>query len=109
MNQKEVLQALAKHKDQGRKVPTAINDGEPEAIKRLSDAIGNWLKSQSVEEEVGEDGIIKQKMGAASLGMLNKLKTGSKTAINALKTEGNISAKFTKENFDLIAWFVVNK
>jgi hypothetical protein len=109
LNQKEVLQALAKHKDENRKVPKPIDNGEPEAIKQLTSAIEAWLKSQTVEEEIAEDGTVKQKMGAASLGMLNKLKTGSKTAINALKTEGNLSAKFTKENFDLIAWFVVNK
>lgn len=109
LNQKEVLQALAKHKDENRKVPKPIDNGEPEAIKQLTTAIEAWLKSQTIEEEIAEDGTVKQKMGAASLGMLNKLKTGSKTAINALKTEGNLSAKFTKENFDLIAWFVVNK
>lgn len=109
LNQKEVLQALAKHKDEDRKVPKPIDNGEAAAIKQLTNAIEVWLKSQAVEEEVAEDGTVKQKMGAASLGMLNKLKTGSKTAINTLKTEGNINAKFTKENFDLIAWFVVSK
>ena len=109
LNQKEVLQALAKHKDEDRKVPKPIDNGEPAAIKQLTNAIEVWLKSQAVEEEVAEDGTVKQKMGAASLGMLNKLKTGSKTAITTLKTEGNINAKFTKENFDLIAWFVVSK
>ena len=109
LNQKEVLQALSKHKDDDRKVPRAVDNGEPEAIKRLSDAIGAWLKSQTVEEEVLEDGTVKQKMGNAQKDLLNKLKMGSKNAINDLKTEGNVASKFTKENFDLITWFVVNK
>ena len=105
LNQKEVLTALFKHKDQDRKVPRAVDNGEPAAIKQLTDAIEAWLKSQTIAEEVGEDGTLKQTMGKASLDVLNKLKTGSKTAINDLKTEGNSSARFTKENFDLIAWF----
>jgi superfamily II DNA/RNA helicase len=109
LNQKEVLQALAKHKDENRKVPRSIDNGEPEAIKQLTNAIEAWLKSQTIEEEILEDGTVKQKMGTASLGMLNKLKSGSKAAINSLKNEGNPNEKFTKENFDLIAWFVVNK
>lgn len=109
LNQKEVLQALSKHKDENRNVSKSIDNGEPEAIKRLSDAIGAWLKSQTVEEEVLEDGTVKQKMGNAQMDLLNKLKMGSKNAINDLKTEGSIASKFTKENFDLITWFVINK
>lgn len=109
LNQKEVLQALSKHKDENRNVPKSIDNGEPEAIRRLSDAIGAWLKSQTVEEEVLEDGTVKQKMGNAQMDLLNKLKMGSKNAINDLKTEGSIASKFTKENFDLITWFVINK
>jgi hypothetical protein len=109
LNQKEVLEALAKHKEEIRFVPTAIDQGEPNAIEQLSSALSLWLKSQAVEEEVQEDGSVKQKMGKASLDMLNKLKSGSKTTIEKLKEEGTASQKFKNENFDLITWFIVSK
>ena len=108
LNQKEVLDALANHKDEARYVPKAIDQGEPKSIEHLSAALTTWLKSQATEEEVLEDGTIKQKMGQASLDMLNKLKTGSKTAIKKLKEEGPAAQKYNKDNFDLITWFLVS-
>lgn len=107
-NQKEVLDALAKHKDENRFVPKEIDEGEENAIKNLSDALLAWLRAQAVEEEVQEDGTTKQTMGKASLDVLNKLKAGSKTAIQKLKEDGTASQKFDKENFDLITWFIVS-
>jgi ERCC4-related helicase len=108
LNQKEVLDALAKHKDKSRLVPKAIDQGEPDAIQVLSTALSNWLKNQAIEEEVQEDGTVKQKMGKASLDLLNKLKSGSKSTIQKLKEEGSVTQKFNKENFDLITWFIVS-
>jgi ERCC4-related helicase len=108
LNQKEVLDALAKHKEEVRFVPKDIDQGEPKSIEYLSEALSIWLKSQATEEEVQEDGTVKQKMGKASLDMLNKLKSGSKTTIQKLKEEGSNSQKFTKDNFDLITWFIVS-
>ncbi|NBA74115.1 hypothetical protein GOQ04_01035 [Emticicia sp. ODNR4P] len=107
-NQKEVLDALAKHKDEVRHVPKAIDQGESQSIELLSKALSNWLKSQATEEEVKEDGTIKQKMCKASLDMLNKLKSGSKIPVQKLKEEGSASQKFNKDNFDLITWFIVS-
>jgi hypothetical protein len=108
LNQKEVLDALAKHKEEVRFVPKAIDQGEPKSIEHLSAALSAWLKSQATEEEVQEDGTVKQKMGKASLDMLNKLKSGSKTTIQKLKDEGSASQKFNKDNFDLITWFIIS-
>lgn len=108
LNQKEVLDALAKHKEEIRFVPKAIDQGEPESIEHLSSALATWLKTQAAEEEVQEDGTVKQKMGKASLDMLNKLKSGSKTTLQKLKEEGSVTHKFKKENFDLITWFIVS-
>ena len=108
LNQKEVLDALAKHKEEIRFVPKAIDQGETKSIELLSTALSTWLKSQATEEEVQEDGSVKQKMGKASLDMLNKLKSGSKTTIQKLKEEGSASQKFNKDNFDLITWFIVS-
>lgn len=108
LNQKEVLNSLAKHKEEVRYVPKTIDQGEPKFIESLSAALFAWLKSQETEEEVQEDGTVKQKMGKASLDMLNKLKSGSKTAIQKLKEEGSASQKFNKDNFDLITWFIIS-
>lgn len=108
LNQKDVLDALAKHKEEIRYVPKAIDQGEPKSIEHLSAALSTWLKSQATEEEVQEDGTVKQKMGKASLDMLNKLKSGSKTTIQKLKDEGSASQKFNKDNFDLITWFIIS-
>lgn len=108
LNQKEVLDALAKHKEEVRNVPKAIDQGEPKSIENLSMALSIWLKSQAIEEEVQEDGTVKQKMGKASLDLLNKLKTGGKSTVQKLKDEGSASKKFSKENFDLITWFIVS-
>lgn len=108
LNQKEVLDALAKHKDELRFVPKDIDQGEAKSIEQLSTALSNWLKSQAVEEELQEDGTVKQKMGKAALDLLNKIKSGSKNTIQKIKTEGTATQKFTKENFDLITWFIVS-
>ena len=56
-----------------------------------------------------KDETVKQKMGKASLDMLNKLKSGIKTTIQKLKDEGSASQKFNKDNFDLITWFIISK
>ena len=109
LNQKEVLDALAKHKEELRFVPKALDQGEPKSIAKLSSALTIWLKNQATEEEVQEDGTVKQKMGKASIDMVNKLKSGSKSAIQQLKEEGSSSLKFKKENFDLITWFIISK
>ena len=109
LNQKEVLDALAKHKEEDRFVPKIIDQGEPKSIEHLSGALSSWLKSQATEEEVQEDGTFKQKMGKASLDMLNKLKSGSKSTIQKLKEEGSASHKYNKDNFDLITWFIISK
>lgn len=108
LNQKEVLDALAIHKDEIRYVPQSIDQGEPESIEKLALALNNWLKNQAIDEEIQEDGTIKKKMGKASLDMINKIKLGSKTTIQKLKEEGSVSQKFNKNNFDLITWFLVS-
>jgi ERCC4-related helicase len=108
LNEKEVLDALAKHKEEIRFVPKAIDQGEPKSIEHLSAALSAWIKIQAIEEEVQEDGTVKQKMGKASLDMINKVKLGDKTTIQKIKDEGSASQKFSKDNFDLITWFIVS-
>ncbi len=110
LNQKEVLDALAKHKecDRDNEGLKKIDHGEEAEIQKLSFSLSAWLKNQAMDEEVQADGTIKQKMGKASLDMLNNLKTGSKTTIQKLKEEGSTSKKYSKDNFDLITWFVIS-
>ena len=108
LNQKQVLDALSKHKDEVRYVNRDIDQGSPAAIAKLSGALDCWFKKQSVNEEIQADGTIKQKMGSAALDILNKLKSGGKETIQKIKSEGIQSEKYTKDNFDLITWFIVS-
>ncbi len=108
LNQKEILDVLSAHKEEPRYVVSAIDQGECKTIANLAESLNIWIKSQAVEEEVQEDGSIKQKMGKASLDLLNKLKAGSSQAVQTLKKEGSPSNKFIPDNFDLIAWFIVS-
>ncbi|MEI6823461.1 MAG: SNF2-related protein [Bacteroidota bacterium] len=108
INQKEVLDALASHKEKERYVDVAIDQGEAEPIKKLSDALLKWITSQATDEEIQEDGTIKQTMGKEALNALNKLKSGSKIVIENLKNEGSVNEKYNTNNFDLITWFIIS-
>ena len=76
LNQKEVLDALAKHKEENRFVPKTIDQGEPKSIEHLSVALSTWLKSQATEEEVQEDGTVKQKNGESLTRHVEQVKIG---------------------------------
>ena len=108
LNQKEVLDALAKHKFEERLVPKDIDEGKPDAIQQLSASIVNWLQSKAIQEEIQEDGSKKQMAGPAAIDLINKIKSGSKEAIKQLKKEGKPADKYSKENFDLITWFIIS-
>ncbi len=94
LNDKEVLDALAKHKEEIRFVPKAVDQGEPDSIKELSDALDTWFNTQAG--------------GPATQAVLEKLIGGSKTVIQEIKTDGAPSKKYRKENFDLVTWFIVS-
>jgi len=98
-NQKEVLDALTKHKDEVRNVPIEVDRGEPEAIKKYSEIIKKWLKSQVVSE----DGTA----GEGATDVLRKLKTGDIGAVEAVKDGITVEEYYDKGNVDLIAWFIV--
>ena len=108
LNQKEILDALTFHKDKNRFVPAAVDKGEEQAIQGLVDALNNWLAAQIAEEEIQADGSIKKKAGKAGMDILNKLKAGGATAIKSIKNDKTITDKYKPENFDLIAWFLIN-
>ncbi|MCK5269041.1 MAG: helicase, partial [Spirochaetes bacterium] len=108
LNQKEVLDALAKHKDKDRFVPQAVDNGEEKAIRSLSDSIKTWLKKQELDEVKDENGNTKTKMGKSAKDVLNKLKVGDISAVKRLKENIKVEDKFQIDNFDLIVWFLVN-
>jgi superfamily II DNA/RNA helicase len=108
LNQKEVLDALTIHKEQPRFVAKDVDKGEEQAIQALVDAIKKWLTSQAVEEEQQEDGSVKKRMGKEAKDILGKLKSGDVSAVRKVKQNVKVSDKYTVENFDLIAWFLVS-
>lgn len=108
LNQKDVLDALAQHKEKSRFVPDAIERGEESAIKELVSSMKKWLESQSTEEELQEDGTVKKRAGLETKDILGKLKTGDSSAIKRVKKNISVSDKYKLQNFDLITWFVVN-
>ena len=106
LNQKQVLDALAAHKDEERNVPETIDKGEPAALQRLQASLQQWIKRQQVTEEVQEDGTLKERMGQSGLDVLNKLKAGQKSAVENIK-EQKVSQQYINHDFDLITWFVI--
>lgn len=108
LNQKEVLDALAQHKEKPRFVPDAIERGEEFAIKELVSSMKQWLDSQSTEEDVQEDGTVKKRAGIETKDILAKLKTGDSSAVKWVKKNISVSDKYKLQNFDLITWFVVS-
>jgi len=108
LNQKEVLDALADHKDKDRYIYHRVEKGEENAIQSLVDAIKNWLNSQAVEEEKQEDGSTKQMMGMEGKDILAKLKSGDASALKKIKQNEKVSDKYKADNFDLITWFLVS-
>lgn len=109
LNQKEVLDVLAFHKNKDRFVPKDVENGETESITKLSTALYSWLRGLSVTDELQEDGTVKVKMGKGVLELLENLKSGSKAATEKPKEVGSFSQKFNTENFDLITWFIISK
>ena len=107
LNQKEVLDALAKHKERDRFVPEAVDRGEEFAIKPLSAALKSWLKRQAAEEVTDEQGNIKTRMGKSAKDVLRKLKSGDVSAVKRIKENTTVEDKFRPDNCDLIVWFLV--
>jgi len=108
LNQKEVLDAIAYHKDRERFVPDAIDKGDESAIQELVNALKNYLDSQATETEVQADGAIKKSMGREAKDVLDKLRKGDKGALARVKQNVKVDEKYQLDNFDLIAWLIVS-
>jgi ERCC4-related helicase len=94
LNRREVLDVLAKHKDEIRFVPDAIENGDTTEIQTLSNALLKWITAQASEES------IKQIQNLFSDGsVMQSITTGQ------IKNE----EKYQPKNFDLITWFIISK
>jgi len=109
LNQKEVLDFLTHHKDNERFVPKEIDTAQEDAIKRLHNQLKAWIDSLYSKEIKKSDGTSTKKAGSKTLDVLNKLKLGSKKAIEEIKQNDTIEKAYSEDNFDLIVWFVVSK
>ncbi len=108
LNQKEVLDALAFHKEKVRYVPDNIDKGEEEAIQKLFIAINSWLERQAIDEDIQPDGTIKKKIGREAKDILSKLKSGDSSAVKRIKQNLIVTDKYKPNNFDLLTWFLVS-
>jgi len=107
-NQKIILEQLLQYHKETRCVDSKIDSGDEQTILKLRDSIQKWIKSQAKNEEVQNDGNIKETMSQTTLELLDQIKKGNVQSIQKLKTEGSISEKFVFENFDLITWLIVS-
>jgi hypothetical protein len=108
MNQKEVLDFVAEHKEKSRHVPRKIDTGNKDAIDNLVNTMKCWLKNQASEEISLEDGTTKMVAGAETKGVLAALKSGDSTALKRVNSNVTVDEKYQPDNFDLIAWLLVS-
>ncbi|HPG35986.1 MAG TPA: helicase-related protein [bacterium] len=103
LNQKDILRALSENKEKQRHVDKEIDNGNGEKIKKLSMAIRSWVESQAYE--VDENG--EKVLGKKGTDILEKIKSGNCEAIKDVKGKKAIEQRYCFENYDLIAWMVI--
>ncbi len=94
LNQAEILELLRKHRYHHRLVPEWIEQNCCEKLSVLSDLLHDWMESQFKEE---------------SNDLLNFLMSTKKAILSSRGQSFNLKSKFTKENFDLLAWDYLSK
>ena len=92
-NRKEILDALAKHSNEVRFVPAAVDHGAPQEIETLSAALAKWIQSQAQP---------------AAVAQIHNLFAGNIAPV-ILPEQKKTEEKYQKENFDLITWFIISK
>ena len=90
-NRKEILDILEKHKKEVRFVPEAVDHGEPNEIQTISTALTEWITTQAKPAAVAQI----QKMFSNDIAPVIS------------PEQKKWEAKFQKDNFDLITWFIV--
>ncbi|MEM0999968.1 MAG: helicase-related protein [Bacteroidota bacterium] len=116
LNQQEILYALAQHKDCDREVPSGLDAGDPVLVKKLSQAMQNWLNHQirSAAAEASEDRPRKQppngksRMGKAGLDLIRKLQQGDTGAIRTIERGETLEQRYQAHKYDLLAWLYVH-
>jgi hypothetical protein len=93
-NRQEILNFLRHHKEENRYVPKNIEKGQAEELKKLSNAIADWLKTQA---------------NPVAIEQIQNLFTGNTAPTIIAPGQKKVEEKFKAENFDLISWFVISK
>ena len=109
VNEKEILHYLSQQKNAPRYGCEKLDIGDPEEVKHYANALAQWFEHQQTNTIVDEDGHTKKIAGKASIDMLDQLSKGKKTAIEEMKNTQTMSAKYNKDNWDLITWLIVKK
>ena len=109
VNEKEILHYLSQQKNAPRYGCEKLDIGDPEEVKHYANALAQWFENQQANTVVDEDGHTKKVAGKASLDMLDQLGKGKKIAIEEMKNTQTMSAKYDKDNWDLITWLIVKK
>lgn len=107
LNQREVLDLLARCKHHERVVPAGIDAGETSALHLLSTALHRWLANQASQQDV-QAGEVITTMGQSALDILHKLKSGDPTAVKTIRRNVKTEHKYDPTNCDLLVWVVVS-
>jgi superfamily II DNA or RNA helicase len=108
-NQKVILDYLSNNYRNERFVPKSLDEGDPEFINKLSQALKKWILQQAKAEVEMEDGTKKEVMSTAQLSFIDKIRKNPKEAKRIIETEGTVSQKYNTDNFDLITWLIIVK
>jgi hypothetical protein len=90
----EVLDMLKKHQDYARFVPAAIDSGQEEAIKLLSEAVHKWLHNQ-----VSDGGVAQNRL-------MSRIQAGN--IPEEINESGCFEDTYDPVRCDLILWFIVS-
>ena len=109
LNPKDVLEALAAHKDEPRQLPRGLDNGDPHELSVWSSALKNWLHTQTVTEIEDENGDTKQVAGSATMDLIAQIQQGHRPGQATLKRGQSFDDRYKDHNVDLILWFAVTK
>jgi len=108
-NPKDVLEALAKHKDNARMVPKGLDRGDPHELTVWANALRNWLHNQTVTEVQDENGETRQHAGSATMDLITEIQQGDRPGQTTLKHGESFEDRYKEHNVDLILWFAVTE
>lgn len=108
-NEKIILEKLAIYYKEDRFVPSAIDEGEEQALLIWSKALRQWIEAQARTVLDLEDGTQQEIMADVGIQFLEQLRNNPRQAQDRLRNEGSISQKYNFDNFDLIAWLIISE